>query len=56
MADAVGVGVETVRYYERRGAVFSDRKLIARDGLIGMLKARKVFFTEIRGGRYMKLQ
>lgn len=40
--------VETVRYYERRGAVFSDRKLMTRDGLIRMLKARKVFFTGAR--------
>lgn len=40
--------VETVRYYERRGAVFSDRQLIGRDELIRKLNARKVFFTGTR--------
>ncbi len=40
--------VETVRYYERRGAVFSDRKLIGRDELISLLKARKVFVIGTR--------
>lgn len=37
--------VETVRYYERRGAVYSDRQLLGRNDLIRKLKARKVFVT-----------
>ena len=33
--------VELVRYYERLGAAFSDRKLFSRDQLVEQLRAKK---------------
>ena len=40
--------VDVVRYYERRGAVYSDRELLGRADLIRKIKAHKTFVTGMR--------
>lgn len=37
--------IQTVRVYERRGAIFSDRLLLSRQALVDQLKSGKVFMA-----------